>query len=47
MSHYFTNDINLKHNIDKKNVVINNKCINIIRKSDYNFIEKINEKFIK
>lgn len=25
MSHYFTNDINLKHNIDKKNVVINGK----------------------
>ena len=33
--------------VDKINVVINNKCINIIRKSDYNFIEKINEKFIK
>lgn len=25
MSHYFTNDINLKHNVDKKNVVINGK----------------------
>lgn len=25
MSHYFTNDINLKHNIDKKKVVINGK----------------------
>ena len=33
--------------VDKINVVINNKCINIIRKTDYNFIEKINEKFIK
>lgn len=25
MSHYFTNDINLKHNVDKKNIVINGK----------------------
>ena len=52
-----TNDNNLLITIDGKNlflnevekinVVINNKSINIIRKSNYNFIEKINDKFIK
>ena len=33
--------------VEKINVVINDKNINIIRKRDYNFIEKVNEKFIK
>lgn len=52
-----TNDNNLLITIDGKNiflnevekikVVINNKTINIIRKTDYDFIKKVNEKFIK
>lgn len=33
--------------VEKINIVINNKTINIIRKTDYNFIKKVNEKFIK
>ena len=52
-----TNDNNLLITVDGKNtflnevekikVVINNKTINIIRKKDYDFIKKVNEKFIK
>lgn len=52
-----TNDNNLLITIDGKNlflndvekikIVINDKSINIIRKTDYNFIKKVNEKFIK
>lgn len=33
--------------VEKINIVIKNKTINIIRKTDYNFIKKVNEKFIK
>ncbi len=52
-----SNDDNLLITVDGKNtflnevekikIVINNKTINIIRKQDYNFIKKVNEKFIK
>lgn len=52
-----TNDNNLLITVDGKNtflnevekikIVINNKTINIIRKKDYDFIKKVNEKFIK
>ena len=52
-----TNDNNLLITVDGKNtflnevekikVLINNKTINIIRKKDYDFIKKVNEKFIK
>lgn len=38
---YFYNDI------EKINVFIHNKTIKVIRKKDYNFIRKINDKFLK
>ena len=38
---YFYNDI------EKINVFIHNKNIRVIRKMDYNFIRKINDKFLK
>lgn len=38
---YFYNDI------EKLNVFIHNKTIKVIRKKDYNFIKKINDKFLK
>lgn len=52
-----TNDNNLLITIDGKNlflnevekikIVINKKTINIIRKKDYDFVKKVNEKFVK
>ena len=36
-----------KFEVEKIKIVINNKTINIIRKKDYDFIKKVNEKFIK
>ena len=33
--------------VDTVKIVINNKTINIIRTTDYNFIKKVNEKFVK
>ena len=34
-------------NILKVNIVIRNKTIRVIRKKDYNFIKKVNDKFLK
>lgn len=38
---------NFLNEVEKIKIVINKKTINIIRKKDYDFIKKVNEKFIK